>query len=130
MSSIEKTTRDFIEAIASNMAEVKKPLAAIRDVLEDDEALLHLGITDEDQEMVEEAHDMISRFIKRGLVTLDQAPALVTLNSHSVEMVVARNLMDDDLCEQIHGTVETEQQFLDAYLIAHRAKFGKDFILN
>lgn len=64
--------RQFIEAIASNMKEVKKPLASIRNVLEDGEALAYLGVTDEDQEMVEEAHDMVSGWIKAGLETLDQ----------------------------------------------------------
>lgn len=64
--------RQFIEAIASNMTEVKKPLKAIRDTLEDGEALLHLGATDDDQEMVEEAHDMVTQWMDAGLTTLDQ----------------------------------------------------------
>lgn len=64
--------REFIEAIASNLEEVQKPLRAIRAVLEDGEALGYLGATDEDQEMVEEAHDMVSGWISAGLETLDQ----------------------------------------------------------
>lgn len=64
--------RQFIEAIASNMAEVKKPLTGIRDTLEDGEALAYLGATDEDQELVEEAHDMVCGWIASGLETLDQ----------------------------------------------------------
>jgi len=65
--------RQFIEAIASNMSELKKPLAGIRNVLEDGEALAYLGATDDDQEMIEEAHDMVSGWIDAGLETLDQA---------------------------------------------------------
>lgn len=64
--------RQLIETIASNMTELKKPLSGIRAVLEDGEALSVLGATDEDQEMIEEAHDMVSRWIKVGLETLDQ----------------------------------------------------------
>ena len=45
-------------------------------------------------------------------------------------MAVARNLMDDDLCEQIHGTVDTDQEFFDAYVIAHAEKFGEAFVIN
>lgn len=65
--------RQFIEAVASNMSELKKPLAGIRNVLEDGEALAYLGATDDDQEMIEEAHDMVSGWIDAGLETLDQA---------------------------------------------------------
>jgi len=64
--------RQFIEAIASNMAELKKPLIDIRNVLEDGEALTYLGATDDDQEMVEEAHDMVTAWINAGHLTLDQ----------------------------------------------------------
>lgn len=64
--------RQFIEAIASNMLELKKPLAGIRNVLEDGEALNYLGATDEDQEMIEEAHAMITGWIDAGMTTLDQ----------------------------------------------------------
>jgi hypothetical protein len=64
--------RQFIEAIASNMLELKKPLSAIRDVLEDGEALGYLGATDDDQEMIEEAHAMVTGWIADGCETLDQ----------------------------------------------------------
>lgn len=57
---------EFINVIGSNMEEVKKPLISIKNVLEDGEALGYLGVTDEDQKMVEEAHDIISKWIKEG----------------------------------------------------------------
>lgn len=57
---------EFINAIASNMEEANKPLISIKDALEDAEALDYLGVTDEDQEMVEEAHDIICNWIKEG----------------------------------------------------------------
>ncbi len=43
---------------------------------------------------------------------------------------VARNLMDDELCDKIHGTVDTDQEFFDAYVIAHAEKFGAALVIN
>ena len=54
----------------------------------------------------------------------------VILNGYPIDMEAARILMDDELCDAIHGTVDTEQEFLDAYLAAHEAKYGEPFILN
>lgn len=63
---MENAALDFIEAIASNMPEVNKPLRVILDALEDGEALAYLGVTDDDLDMVEEAHAMVSDWIKDG----------------------------------------------------------------
>lgn len=41
-----------------------------------------------------------------------------------------RNLMDDDLAERIHGTVETEQEFVDAYCALHLTTYGEPFVVN
>ena len=54
----------------------------------------------------------------------------ITINGQQFEIDAARNLMDDELCESIHGTVETEQEFVDAYLEAHLAKYGEEFVIN
>ena len=56
--------------------------------------------------------------------------AEVTFEGRKIDLTAARELMDDDLCEQIHGTVDTDQQFLDAYLAAHEAKYGQPFSFN
>ena len=37
-----------------------------------------------------------------------------TFEGHTIEQTVTTQLMDDEMCEAIHGTVETEQEFLDA----------------
>lgn len=67
---------EFIAAIASNMNELNhKPLSAIKAVLEDGEALRNLGATDEDQEMVEEAHDIVCSWIEAGFSSYEQATA-------------------------------------------------------
>ena len=64
---MENSALDFIKAIASNMPEVNKPsLGAILEALEDGEALAYLGVTDGDLDMVEEAHAMVSDWIKDG----------------------------------------------------------------
>ena len=63
---MENAAFDFIKVIAGNMTEEIKQLRAILDVLEDGEALAYLGVTDEDLDMVEEAHAMVSDWIKDG----------------------------------------------------------------
>lgn len=65
---------DFIAAIASNMGELThKPLADIKAVLEDGEALLHLGATDDDQVVVEEAHSIVSAWLDVGYESYEEA---------------------------------------------------------
>lgn len=54
----------------------------------------------------------------------------VIYNGKIIDLSAARMLMDDDLCEAIHGTVETEQEFMDAYVAAHEAKYGETFDFN
>ena len=51
----------------------------------------------------------------------------VTYNGKTIDLDAARMLMDDELCEATHGTVETEQEFLDAYAAAHAEKYGTEF---
>ena len=67
---MENAALEFIKAITSNMPEVNKPLRAILEALEDGEALDYLGVTDEDLDMVEEAHAMVSDWIKDGRTTV------------------------------------------------------------
>lgn len=56
--------------------------------------------------------------------------SIINYNGHQYDMAAARMLMDDGLCEQIHGTVETEQEFFDAYVKAHAEKFGEPFVIG
>ena len=67
---MENAALEFIKAIASNIPEVNKPLREILEALEDGEALAYLGVTNEDLDMVEEAHAMVSDWIKDGRTTL------------------------------------------------------------
>lgn len=55
---------------------------------------------------------------------------VVSIGDWTGPMDAARALMDDDLCDAIHGTTDSEQDFADAYCTAHRAKYGTDFIVS
>jgi hypothetical protein len=54
----------------------------------------------------------------------------VEFEGKSIDLMAARMLMDDDLCEKLHLTVDSEQEFFDAYLAAHLKKYGVDFVFN
>lgn len=54
----------------------------------------------------------------------------VTVNGQDFDIDAVRNLMDDDLCERIHGTVDTDQEFVDAYCALHDETFGAQFVVN
>jgi hypothetical protein len=47
-----------------------------------------------------------------------------------VDFDAARMLMDDEICERLHGAVETQQDFMDAYLDEHLKKFGVEFVFG
>lgn len=54
----------------------------------------------------------------------------VTIGNWTGPISAARELMDDELCEAIHGTVDSEQEFADDYCTAHRTKYGADFVVG
>lgn len=56
--------------------------------------------------------------------------ATVSIGSWTGPISAARELMDDELCEQIHGTGDSEQEFADDYCAAHRTKHGADFVVG
>ncbi len=51
-------------------------------------------------------------------------------NGKLAAMDAARALMDDDLCDRIHGTVDSEQAFLDRYVELHQEKYGVPFTVS
>lgn len=54
----------------------------------------------------------------------------VNLNGKTIDFDAAVNLMDDDIREDLNNKIGgcTEQEFLDAYVQAHAAKFdGEEF---
>jgi len=60
---------------------------------------------------------MKGRFIMKK-ISVDNGNTFVTVQDALQEqsMATIRNYMDDELCEQIHGTVDTEEEFINAYL--------------
>jgi hypothetical protein len=54
----------------------------------------------------------------------------VVVNGQEFELDAVRNLMDDSLCERIHGTVDSDQAFVDAYCALHAKVFGEQFVVN
>jgi len=56
----------------------------------------------------------------------------VTLNGAVTDFDAAIELMDDDLNERLHNALSpcSEQEFMDAYVVAHRQKFSEDFMVN
>jgi len=55
---------------------------------------------------------------------------IVTIGNWTGDITIARNLMDEELCEKIHGTVDTDQEFADAYSAAHARKYSEQFSVN
>lgn len=53
----------------------------------------------------------------------------IIIDGKRVDLDAARILMDDELSDAIHGTVATDQEFADAYLDAHLAKYGVEFVV-
>ena len=56
----------------------------------------------------------------------------ITFNGITMEFSVLENLMDAQLKQEVTTTLESysEQSLLNAYIAAHREKFGKDFPLG
>jgi hypothetical protein len=55
----------------------------------------------------------------------------VTLGQWTGDLEVAANLMDAEIREGLHHRLApcSDQEFLDAYAVAHREKFSEDFVV-
>ena len=53
----------------------------------------------------------------------------VLLNGYEVDFDVAVNMMDDEIREELHNKLApcTDQEFMDAYVEAHEAKYNERF---
>ena len=51
------------------------------------------------------------------------------LNGYEVDFDVMVNIMDDEIREELHNKLApcTDQEFADAYVAAHEAKYGEQF---
>lgn len=60
---------------------------------------------------------------------------IVSLNNTEVRFDVCVEMMDDDIREQVHSSIDfslgepTEQDFLNAYCKAHFEKYGEQFCI-
>jgi len=54
----------------------------------------------------------------------------ISYNGTEYDMDASRNLMDDEICDQIHGYVDTDQEFVDAYVAAHLENFREELVIN
>lgn len=54
----------------------------------------------------------------------------ITFNGMTMEYSVVEKMMDPELKAELQSEVQTlsEQAFLDAYMLAHKEKYGKDFL--
>lgn len=53
----------------------------------------------------------------------------VLLNGYEVDSDAVVNMMDDEIREELHNKLApcTAQKFVDAYVVVHAAKYGKQF---
>ena len=53
----------------------------------------------------------------------------VLVNGYEVDFDVVVNMMDDEIREELHNGLApcTDQEFVDAYVEAHEAKYGEQF---
>jgi len=55
----------------------------------------------------------------------------ITLNNKEYDADVVANMMDDEIREELHAKgFDNEQEFVDAYVVAHAAKYdGDEFVI-
>ncbi len=54
----------------------------------------------------------------------------IVYEDQEFDMEKVRREMDDEIAGRIEGTVESDQEFFDTYLIAHQEKYGKRFVVR
>ena len=56
---------------------------------------------------------------------------VIDQNDKEIDFTTAVNLMDDEIREELHAEMApcTDQEFFDAYLDRHYAKYGEEFTI-
>ncbi len=56
---------------------------------------------------------------------------VINQNDKEIDFTTAVNLMDDEIREELHAEMApcTDQEFFDAYLDRHYAKYGEEFTI-
>lgn len=87
--------------------------------------------TEDDYESEEEVREEIRRFIaEEKAAEISDADNIETSTGKVYNMDLVRMYMDDDICEEIHGTTSSEQEFYEKYCERHAEKYGEDFIFE
>lgn len=87
--------------------------------------------TEDDYESEEEVREEIRRFIaEEKNAELFDADKIEASTGKIFDVNVVRMYMDDEICEEIHGTTSSEQEFYEKYCERHTEKFGEDFIFE
>lgn len=55
----------------------------------------------------------------------------VLLNGYEQDMDAVVAMMDDEIREELHNELApcTDQEFVDNYVVAHRVKYGAQFVI-
>lgn len=86
---------------------------------------------EEDYESEEEIREEIRRFIaEEKTYELSDADNIETSTGKVYSVDLVRMYMDDGICEEIHGTTSSEQEFYEKYCERHAEKYGEDFIFE
>jgi hypothetical protein len=77
--------------------------------------------------------DMVDQLEQPSEIQAEEVDRAVMLDGHEIDFDAAAYLMDDDLREELHDKMApcSDQEILDAYVIAHAEKFGGEvFVVN
>lgn len=54
---------------------------------------------------------------------------IIDQNGNKIDFDAATSLIDDNICEELHGEIApcTDQEFYDAYCERHKKTYGEEF---
>ncbi|MEP6899526.1 MAG: hypothetical protein ABI870_13440 [Rhodanobacter sp.] len=54
----------------------------------------------------------------------------IAYDDQTFDFETVRERMDTDLSKELQGSYDTDQDFFDAYVIAHTQKYGQRFVVG
>jgi hypothetical protein len=55
---------------------------------------------------------------------------IIEYNGHYYDFASVVNLADDEICRDISGMYDNDQEWVNAYVNAHKTKFNEAFAIN